>query len=192
MVIKNIKNVVLICSILITSYAFANKTLSEKEAKDEAINAIKQVGGTLKKHLGSEIKSGGVVQAATFCSEEATNLMKNSAANLPQGITIKRVTDKPRNPNNQATEAQIKVLNEIRYGIKKGIKPKMVVKKIEENHYQVYKPLYIENKCLACHGTIENRNKKAYSIIKAKYPKDKAIDYKLDDLRGAFFVDIKR
>ena len=174
-------------------YSFIQaKELSEIEAKEIAKQAIKLVGGKLKYTLGQKIQEGGFAKAADFCSTEAGNLAKEASKKLPNGVSIKRVTNKPRNSLNKATPNDLKVLNTIETKIKKKEAPQMVVKKLDTNHYQVYKPLIIDAKCLKCHGDATTRDKEAYKIIQARYPNDKAIGYKIGELRGAFLVDIKK
>ena len=84
----------------------------------------------------------------------------------------------------------MKVLNQLETKMKNGKLPKLFVKKISDNHFQVYKPLRVGKKCLNCHGDNNTRNKNAYKVITENYPHDKAIKYKLGDLRGAFLVNI--
>jgi len=193
------KNRILILSLISATLLFNgcanNGTLSkndkEKEIMLKAKKAIKLVGGTLKKTMISKMKEGGPVKAADFCSKEATNLAKNVSKKLPKGIKIKRITSKPRNSNNMATKEELLVLQELETKMKRGNMPKMLVKKISDSHYQVYKPLKIKEKCLICHGSKDTRDEDAYKIIYSKYHNDKAINYNVGDLRGAFLIDIK-
>ena len=178
---------------LMNEYSFINaKELSEMEIKKIAKDAIQSVGGKLKHTLMQKVKKGGLADAADFCSTEAGNLAKEAAKTLPEGVSVKRITNKPRNSLNKATIENLKVLADIELKMEEGKTPQMVVKKLENNHYQVYKPLIIGAKCLNCHGDSTTRNEEAYKIIHAKYPNDKAIGYKKGELRGAFLVDIKR
>jgi len=177
-------------SLLISSQASAETNYTDKELKQIAKKAIQTVGGKLKHTLGQKVKKGGFENAALFCSKEATSLAKEASSTLPQGVSIKRITTKPRNSNNQATKAQSLVLEELEQKLKIGKLPKMLVKKISKNHYQVYKPLVIGKKCLNCHGDTANLNQNAYKIISENYPDDKATNYKLGQLRGVFLVDI--
>ena len=185
----NLKKLSTICLLGFTLLAQANE-LNNQEAKKIAIDAIKTVGGTLQHTLKTKVKQEGFASAADFCSLEASSLTQKSIATLPKGVSVKRVTKKPRNEKNLANEMQTKVLEEIETKMKSGTTPKLIIKKITTNHYQVYKPLIISKACLNCHGDNTTRNKDAYTIIAKHYPNDKAINYKLGELRGAFLVDI--
>ena len=165
---------------------------TEQEMKLKAMKAIKTVAGSLQSTLKIKIKEGGLSNAATFCSTHASSLAKDVSKTLDKGVKLKRITDKPRNLNAQATKEQLEVFNEIKTKISNGEKIDMIVKQKATNHYQVYKPIIISGKCLNCHGNNEKRNSKAYKIISKKYPSDKAINYKVGDFRGAFLVDIIR
>lgn len=163
---------------------------TEYELKQEAKKAIQSVAGKLQMALYEKVKEGGITNAATFCSTNATSLAKEASKSLPKGIKLKRITDKPRNAMSMANEEQLAVFEEMKEKMENGEKFDMIVKQKSENHFQVYKPIKISGACLKCHGTEETRNKEAYEIISKKYPNDKAIDYKLYDFRGAFLVDI--
>ena len=58
---------------------------------------------------------------------------------------------------------------------------------IEGKGYKRYvRPIFVEPACLACHG---EKDKRPDFIVK-KYPKDKAFDFKVGDLRGIISVMI--
>lgn len=177
------------CSLMIT-IALSSELNNEDMIKSQATEAIKTVGGKLKQTVSQKMKEQGAAEAALFCSTSATDLAKEVSKTLPEGIKVKRITDKPRNPNNLANEEQLKVLQQIKSQIKTKDKPQLVIKEISPNHYQVYQPITMGGKCLTCHGDESMRNKNAYEIISSKYPNDKATGYKEGDFRGAFLVDI--
>lgn len=166
----------------------SKNTFEEKQIKQEALNAIKVVGGAFQKTLSSKMCEGGLPNAATFCSIHSESLAKEVFKTLPLGVSLKRITDKPRNPNNKATAEESLVLNELENKESTDI----LVKQISSNHYQVYKAIKVDGVCLMCHGNKEIRDKESYEIISSKYPEDKAIDYNLGDFRGAFLVDIRK
>jgi nitrate reductase cytochrome c-type subunit len=175
----------------ILSMTLLNAT-TNKEIKIEAKKAIKKMGKSLQSHMKKNLKKGGAIQAAKFCSKKATKIEEDINAKYKKGISVKRVSLKYRNPDNAPLADEKAVLEQIEADFKSGKKiPKMIVKQIDKNNYKVYKPIFLEKKaCLKCHGDADHRAKKAYKIIKEKYPDDKAIDYKAGDFRGAFVAKI--
>lgn len=165
---------------------------TDKELKSEAKAAIMKMGGTLKAHMKQNMKKGGPTQAATFCSHEASNLAKEINQSNKDGISVKRVSLKYRNPHNAPTADEAKVLKAMQADLDANKKvPAMIVKQVAHNKYKVYKPIFInKNVCLKCHGTQKARDKNAYAVVKKEYPHDKAVGYKAGDLRGAFVVEI--
>jgi len=161
-----------------------------KEVKKIAKKAIKKVGGATKKAMKKTMKKQGVVAAAKFCSLKASKIVAKANKKLPKGVSVRKISTKYRNPNAKPTSLDEDVLAQFEEAIKNKKKPKMIVLKLSDTHFKVYKPVIIGGKCLLCHGDKEARNSKAYEVIKKHYPHDKAIDYKLGDLRGAFLVDI--
>jgi len=165
---------------------------TDKEIKQEAKAAIMKMGKRLKTHMKQNMKAGGPLQAAKFCSQEASSLVAKVNESYKKGVSVKRVSLKYRNPSAQPTVDEAKVLEQIQADVKSGKKvPKMIVRKLANNSYKVYKPLFIEKGiCLTCHGDAQTRDPEAYKLIKAKYPNDKAINYKQGDFRGVFVVTI--
>jgi nitrate reductase cytochrome c-type subunit len=176
--------------LLISSSLFANE-MSKEEKKMialEAKKAMKIVGGGLLKEVKKNMKEGGVLQAAAFCANNASELTAQLSKNLDEGVSVRRITNKPRNSNNIAkNDFEQSVLDKME---KEDRKKHPVVKKVSANHYQVYKPIRTNDKCLVCHGDATKRNAQAYEQILAKFPNDKAINYKAGEFRGAFLIDI--
>jgi len=183
------KKAIILSAIL--SVSLLNAT-TNKEIKMEAKAAIMKMGKTLKSNMKKNMKKGGAVQAAKFCSNKATDIEKDINAQYKKGVSVKRISLKYRNPDNAPMDDEKVVLEQIQSDFNNGKKiPKMIVKQISKNEYKVYKPIFLEKKvCLKCHGDIHHRDKEAYKIIKSKYPNDKAIDYKAGDFRGAFVAKI--
>ena len=165
---------------------------TNQEIMLEGKAAIMTMGKTLKSHMKQNMKAGGPVQAAQFCSQKAVKIEKDVNKTYKTGLHVKRISLKYRNPDNKPTADEAKVLEWIQKEYKAGKKiPPMIVKQVSKNEYKVYKPIFIDkNVCLTCHGDIQTRSKPAYKIIKEKYPNDKAVDYKKGDFRGAFVAEI--
>ena len=95
-------------------------------------------------------------------------------------IIIRTVSDRARNPNNQADEDELKAIeyfkqspDEINY-----------FTNTQNEFYQFAHPLKIEAKCLLCHGPKES----APLFIQEKY--SNAYDYELGEIRGVQSVKI--
>jgi len=95
-------------------------------------------------------------------------------------ITIKTVSNRPRNPKNMANKFEIEMMNYFKNHPKE--KYKFVQKK---NSFVFIEPLYIQKSCLKCHGKREN----TIESIKKQYTH--AYNYKIGDLRGLINVEIK-
>jgi len=188
---SNMKKV-LITSILVGT-TLLNATTT-KEIKLEAKSAIMKMGKTLKSNMKKNMKQGGAIQAAQFCTQKATKLETKINSTFRDGLSVKRVSLKYRNPANKPTADEKAVLAKIQNDLQNNRKvPKMIVKQLSANSYKVYKPIFIAKKvCLKCHGDITTLSKGAYKVIKSKYPHDKAVGYQIGDLRGAFVVSITK
>jgi len=168
--------------------------------KNEPVKEIVQTGKAatklLLKTLGSNMKknmkAGGPMQALDFCSQKAYTLTEDVNKELPKGVSIKRISLRYRNPVNEPAADEKAVLESLE-DLKKAavILPKHIVQKVNANEYKFYKPLVINKKvCLKCHGTLKDMELKR--AIEERYPLDKAMGYKMGDLRGAVVVTIKK
>ena len=75
----------------------------------DSISTISQQ--TLLMNVGREIKSGGPVQAIDFCNLNASVLM--DSLSKAHNVKISRVTSKPRNSSNTATNFELELLKSL-------------------------------------------------------------------------------
>ena len=174
--------------------------LAQSPKEDELQSVIKEgqiatktLLQTLQKNMQQHMKQGGVTDALNFCSNEAYALTDKVNENLKQGIVAKRISAKYRNGANAPLPDEMKVLDSLQNLQESNKKiPPFVLKKVDEHTYKFYKPLVINKPvCLKCHGDISKDPDLQKSISK-RYPDDKAVNYKMGDLRGAVVVTIKR
>jgi len=186
------KEVVLSAILSASIVSLSLQAATNKEIKMEAKAAIMKLGKTLKGEVVKSMKAHGPMSTAYYCYKNAKNITKKVNATYPKGVSVKRISLKNRDKDNYpSSKDEVKMLKKLNKEVKEGKKlPKMIVVKISDNHYKVYKPIFINKKCLVCHGDAKHRNKDAYKVIKEKYPNDKAINYKVGDFRGAFVADI--
>ena len=143
----------------------------------------------LGQNLVGTIQKQGTVEALAFCNEKAYPLTDSMA--MVHNANIKRVSDKPRNPNNQANKEELEYIKNFKQIIASNQEPKPLVKKLD-NNVRVYYPIVTNAMCLQCHGkpnqTIEQPT---FDKIKALYPKDKAIGYSTNEVRGIWSINFE-
>lgn len=97
-------------------------------------------------------------------------------------ITVKTVSNRVRNPLNNADVDELKAINYF----KKNKKRTDYFNAKNDKYYQYASALRIENRCLKCHGA----KKDAQDFIRNNY--DKAYNYKLGDVRGILSIKIPK
>ena len=141
----------------------------------------------IKSELMKGVKEGGFANAINVCQLKAPKIADNYST---KGWSIKRVTDKPRNIQNQADEHEKQILDLFADSLNK-LKFFDEWKDVENNKdYYYYEPIYIGKLCLKCHGDETKIDNKAVVALKEKYPEDNAINYSDGDLRGMSVVYI--
>ncbi|MGB3961711.1 MAG: DUF3365 domain-containing protein [Sulfurimonas sp.] len=147
---------------------------------------LKTLGSNLEKHM----KSGGVMDAFGFCSDEAYPLTEGVNKKLEKGVSVKRISAKYRNPANAPTTDEMAVLESFKAMQESNNLPAYLVKQIDEKTFKYYKPLVIEKEvCLKCHGKI-TKDSELDKALTQRYPLDTAINYDMNNLRGAVVVTI--
>jgi len=187
---------------LIVSALFSAALLANPyESTQEEIDAVKTVGqkasasllqalgGNLKKHL----KAGGPMAALEFCSNNAYALTEEVDASLGKDVSVKRVSLRYRNPANAPQGDEQAVLESLQtLEANAVVLPKELVEVVGNGTYKYYKPLLINNEaCLKCHGDLDKSSELAKAIAE-RYPEDRATGYKMNDLRGAIVVTVKK
>lgn len=103
------------------------------------------------------------------------------------GYIVRQVARKNRNPNHALTTEEEKIFDLF---LKDSKKQSHIVQVNEPSRKgeQLYYRIPIVSSCLHCHG----ENEKRPDFIKAKYPADKAYDFKPGDLRGLYSIFIAK
>lgn len=137
----------------------------------------------LGKNLMGAIQKKGTLAALEFCNIKAMPLTDSMATK--HNATIKRVSDKNRNPNNQANAEELKYIAQFKTELaaKKEIKPVVLEK---GNKVQFYYPIETNTMCLQCHGK-QIKPDVQKQILKL-YPKDLAVGYNESEVRGIWSI----
>ena len=145
--------------------------------------------GVLGKNLMNAIKTKGTEGAITFCNTKALPLT-DSMSTFHQ-VSIKRVSDKPRNPDNQASATELAHIQTF----KNAVANKEEVKPIFEEKGKVirfYAPIKTNEMCLQCHGKKESLAESVKGKLANLYPNDKATGYDINEIRGIWSIEFPK
>ncbi|MBK8944140.1 MAG: DUF3365 domain-containing protein [Ignavibacteriae bacterium] len=166
----------------------------EKKYSEEFRGYAKEYLVGLKTVLMKNMHEGGPLKAVTVCSDTAADLTKLYSETMK--LKVKRVSYKNRNSENYPDEYEQKGIDEfIKLLSENNLNEKTeIIKKINvngEESIRYLKPILIEAPCLNCHGNENEIIAEVKDVIKKNYPDDKAIGYKIGDLRGAISITQK-
>ena len=154
-----------------------------KAFRAEALPAFQRLQQELQAKLSVAMAKGGPSGALTVCRTASPELEKEVSTG---GMQLRRVSDRPRNPNHGPDEFEARVLSAWSADVSAGRSPQVVAER-DGAHLRVMKPILIASAmCLACHGAPEAFPEKLKGALKREYPTDRAVGYRLGDLRGAF------
>ncbi len=150
---------------------------------------ISRFSKDLKTALLSAMSEGGPTNAISVCKTKAPEVA--AAYSASEFVTIKRVTDKNRNPENLADSAQMEVLATFANLADSSTLVHGRFADVEGGQvYTYYQGIKTGQLCLKCHGGPDKIDKGVQAFLTKEYPEDKAVGYNDGDLRGMFVVEI--
>lgn len=159
----------------------------EKPFSEEGKEIADKAKAELGKNLLSAIQSNGTLGAISFCNEKAIPLTLEISQKL--GYKLKRVSDKPRNPQNEANIEEKQIIELFKIQLKAGQQFKPITREVGEIKQGFY-PILTNQMCLQCHGTVgKDISGIVYAKIQELYPKDKAVGYSENEVRGLWVVE---
>ncbi|WMJ73984.1 DUF3365 domain-containing protein [Cytophagaceae bacterium ABcell3] len=162
-------------------------SISYEEKGRKIANGTK---ATLGKNLMKAIHEGGSVYAVEFCNTKAIALTDSMAGAYK--ALVKRVSDKPRNPENMATNDELKILNTFKEKLAKGHKNITEVQ-TQNELVTAYYSIETNQMCLQCHGKPQKDiAPETFTKINKLYPNDKAVGYDEGQVRGMFVVEFEK
>lgn len=153
-----------------------------------------EIAGATRDALGKQLVHAigtlGTVEAIAFCNLKAIPLTDSTA--LAHHAKVKRVSDKPRNPNNQATGVEKILLQEWKNLAISG--DSISARLLEVDGKMIgYYPIKTNGMCLQCHGVPgKDILPEVQAAIQKNYPNDKATGYGVDQLRGMFVIEMDK
>jgi len=153
--------------------------------------AVNAMGAVLTSTLLEELEKGGPGRAVQVCSEVAPALAAEQSSN---GLAIRRVSLKARNPADRPDEYERSVLEAWAARLEEGQSPEESAETVLVDGRAVLRymrPIMVIAPCLTCHGDPAALAPELKAELKERYPKDEAIGYAEGDLRGAFTVTVQ-
>lgn len=145
----------------------------------------------LKGELQGAMKAGGPVNAMEVCHLTAPAIAEQVSSEA--ALSISRLSLKNRNPNNavEADSWQESVLKHFDSRAAEGVDPATLeYTALEELNgipsYVYMKAIPTAELCLKCHGS--QLAPEVQAKLSELYPEDKATDYQVGEIRGAFLI----
>lgn len=162
------------------------QTATADEYRETGLEYAMAVQAALGKTLQQKIAQEGAPAAIEFCNLNALAITDSLSREL--GATISRITDRPRNPKNSASDGEMKYISAYRDDLAEGHTAKGLVA-LRDDRIHVYYPIVTNTLCLQCHGSPETEiTPEVYSRIRERYPEDRAMGYSAGELRGLWKV----
>lgn len=141
-------------------------------------------------NLAMALSEKGADGAVEFCNTKAIPI--TDSMSLLMGAKIKRVSSRPRNPDNQANDAELAYIEKWKEAKANGQEQAPLLSEIDGKMVGYY-PITINQMCLQCHGKPNSEIKMAtQKKIKLLYPVDRAIGYAENEIRGLFVVEMNK
>ncbi len=165
-----------------------------KHAPEEIENDLSDIGlgyalatkAALGKNLIKAINEKGTVGAIEFCNTEAMKL--TDSMSVMKNAIIKRVSDKPRNLKNQATQDELGYIDYFKKVVASGGEIEPIVQP-NGDEISFYYPITTNTMCLQCHGKPNEQVKtETLATLKNLYPDDKATGYDVNEVRGIWAI----
>ena len=174
-----------------TGFARANDL---REMTDEARKVADALVGMVRGELVKAIETSGPLRAVVVCKYTVPEI--TSSVSRKTGWKVSRVSLRPRNPALGGPDIwEQAVLASFDQRQQRGEKAEAleraeVVTEPTGRYFRYMKALPVGQLCLSCHGGPENLTDAVRAQLASEYPFDRAITYKLGEVRGA--VTIKR
>lgn len=171
-------------------YDYNTTDNAEKRYANKGIGHALATKAQLGRNLMKAIKEKGAQGAVEFCNVRAIPL--TDSMSVMQNAIIKRVSDKPRNPQNQANTKEMEHINLFKEQMASDNNVEPIVE-LHDNEVNFYYPITTNMMCLQCHGNPnEQIEPETMTVLKNLYPKDKAIGYGTNELRGIWSINFER
>lgn len=165
-------------------FAYPIMAVADDVTLDDSRMLVQRFGSELQTALKKSMAEGGPTQALAVCKDRAPQI----AAELSResGAKVGRTSERFRNPANAPELWQAEILTRFRISMSDENPTPEYFERQSDGSVRFMKAISTQPLCLVCHGTEISDD--VSSMLKDLYPHDRARNYSLGDLRGAFSV----
>lgn len=193
MVIVRIVGLALLGGILAcaSSIEAARTQKAPEQIKAEMEQAASSFMGELRSVLLRQMQQGAL-EAVAVCSDSAQLLTQSIGRR--HGVSIRRTSERYRNPMNEPTERDLAVLERFSRLLSGGAAAESLEEfdQVDRNGRRIWrlsKPIMVSSSvCLQCHGTDAEISPQIQEFLSVRYPGDRAQGYAVGDFRGIVVV----
>jgi len=160
--------------------------LDRLRLKGEEMANITQA--VLATNLMNALQEGGPLHAVSFCNSTAIPI--SDSMSVVQSARLRRVSDRNRNPGNEASTQQAVFIREMQQLIDRGEYPVSAVKLLGTKA-EVWYPIVTNAVCMNCHGAPGAQVlPETLTRLAELYPDDRAVGYTTNQIRGLWIVEL--
>jgi hypothetical protein len=168
----------------------ADAVAPDSLALARARGAADGMGQDLLTMLMGALERGGPSAAIAFCADSA---QARSARHAAEGITLRRVSERVRNPENRPDERERRLLAVMAANHAAGAGTEVTEMYTDDagvRHLQYLRPIVVQERCVTCHGDPSGFPREVRALLAERYPADSATGYAPGDFRGAISVRV--
>lgn len=165
-----------------------------RKLTEESRRLADQLVVQVRSELMKSMETSGPLRAIIVCKYTVPEI--SSALSRRSGARVTRVALGPRNPSLGGADAwERTVLTRFEERVQRGenaatLEHAEIVTEGTQRYFRYMRALPMTTQCLGCHGPAEQINPAVKAQLAVEYPHDRAIGYRVGQLRGA--VTVKR
>lgn len=186
--ILSIASILILAFLLLQYDTFRHTTSDGEEQLQQKAEEIRGVLMSMRRVYHKQFLNSDILlseKTVGFLPAHAMNRISAEFSNWSDtGLSFNNVSQKPRNPNQNADAIELKAIQFFEQNRQKKLLFTPYDNKAGEPYYLYARPIWIEKYCLKCHG----ERSKAPETIQKLYPT--AFDYQVGDLRGILSIKL--
>lgn len=180
-----VKRIAMVGAAVLVLGGAAGAATSEDDALAKGRQAANVLTDTLRDQQIANVREKGAGASLPQCYYQALTVSKE--VETTTGVRIKRTSSKLRNPGNAPDSFEQEALARFERFARDGMMPSDEIRKEKLDGKPVFryvKPITMGASCVPCHAEKSALSEDVLRALDEKYPEDKAVGYKVGDLRG--------